>query len=232
MNSNVESPESEEPKEVALEELKIRFARLDARRDQTETDLKVTRQEIKEHQRFIQIADQVTGALEILSEKLFQNLLKVIEAKLTIAIQEVLEQPIELKSVVDWKRNSIAVDFLVERNGNSEDILKGQGGSVANILSIGLRMFALTSLDEKQHRRVLILDEQDCWLHPDLVPRLVRIVHEAGSALGFQVLMISHHDVASFVRHADRVYRLTPDRGDGVGLEQVENESDRYADEE
>jgi len=36
------------------------------------------------------------------------------------------------------------------------------------------------------------------------------------------VLMISHHDVANFTRHADRVYRLSPDRGDGVGIERID----------
>ena len=88
--------------------------------------------------------------------------------------------------------------------------MRGQGGSVANILSVGLRMFALTTLDPSQHRRFLVLDEQDCWLRPDLVPRLVKIVHDAGRALGFQVLMISHHDATNFSRYADRIYRLTP----------------------
>jgi hypothetical protein len=38
--------------------------------------------------------------------------------------------------------------------------------------------------------------------------------------------MISHHDVSNFLRHADRVYRLAPDRGDGVGLELVQNDAD------
>jgi predicted ATPase len=73
-----------------------------------------------------------------------------------------------------------------------------------------LRLFALTTLDSRQHRRFLVLDEQDCWLRPDLVPRLARIVHDAGKALGFQVIMISHHDMVAFTQHADAIYRFTP----------------------
>jgi predicted ATPase len=88
--------------------------------------------------------------------------------------------------------------------------MKGQGGSVANVLSVGLRMFALTTLDPAVHRRFLVLDEQDCWLRPDLVPRLVKIVHEAGRALGFQVLMISHHDISAFEQYADKIYQFIP----------------------
>ncbi len=82
-------------------------------------------------------------------------------------------------------------------------------------------MFALTTLDETAHRRFLVLDEQDCWLRPDLVPKLVKIVHDAGKALGFQVLMISHHDIALFERYADRIYQFTPGPEGRVEVHQV-----------
>jgi DNA repair exonuclease SbcCD ATPase subunit len=174
---------------------------------------------------FLAIADAVTDALEQLSNDVFQRELNVIESTLTKALQEVLDQPVVFRATATFKRDAASVEFSVERDGNPEDIMRGQGGSVANIVSVGLRMFAITTLDPRRHRKFLVLDEQDCWLHPDLVPRLVRIVHEAGAALGFQVLMISHHDVNSFVRHADRVYRLSPDRGEGVQIEAVLDES-------
>jgi predicted ATPase len=79
-------------------------------------------------------------------------------------------------------------------------------------------LFALTTLDERNHRRFLALDEQDCWLQPKLVPRLVKIVHEAGHALGFQVLMISHHDADYFKQYADKIYRLFPQGEKGVSV--------------
>ena len=204
-------------------ELHKRFYALQAKRDQLGKDLGSTCDQLEELRRFLGIADRVTDALEVLSEQLFQRLLGVIQEKLSIALQEVLEQPIELKSVVDWKRKSIAVDFHIERNGNPEDILKGQGGSVANILSVGLRIFALTTLNEKEHRRVLILDEQDCWLRPELVTRLVKIIRDAGSELGFQVIMISHHDISAFENYADKVYRLIPD-GQSVDCREIDSD--------
>lgn len=173
---------------------------------------------------YLEIAEDVSNALEQLSNDVFRRELGVIESTLTKALQEVLEQPVVFKASASFKRDAASVEFSVERDGNPEDIMRGQGGSVANILSVGLRMFAITTLDARRHRKFLVLDEQDCWLHPALVPRLVRIVQEAGSALGFQVLMISHHDVHSFTRHADRIYRLSPDRGDGVRLHLVDNE--------
>jgi ABC-type glutathione transport system ATPase component len=170
--------------------------------------------EFDELNAYLAIAGDVTLALEQLNQQLFQQLLSVVETNLTVALQEILEQPLRLKAKTEFKRDMAAVEFCIERDGEEEDILRGQGGSVANILSVGLRMFALTTLDESQHRRFLVLDEQDCWLRPDLVPKLVKMVHDAGQALGFQVLMISHHDRAIFERYADKIYQFSP-AGDG-----------------
>jgi ABC-type glutathione transport system ATPase component len=191
-------------------DVRARFAKLDAWRQQAADDLAEIQGELLTVRSYLTLSDRVTVALETLSHQLFRELLDLIEEELSIALMEVLNQPIQLKAEVQWRRNAASVDFWVERNGNREDILKGQGGSVTNVLSVGLRMFALTTLDEKSHRRFLVLDEQDCWLRPDLVPSLVKIVHEAGKALGFQVLMISHHDVSAFSQYADRIYQFTP----------------------
>jgi hypothetical protein len=170
---------------------------------------------------YLGIIESVTAALEQLSDQLFKQLLSVVEDKLTIALQEILEQPIKFHATPEFKRKGATVEFSIERDGNREDVLRGTGGSVANILSVGLRLFALTTLDEQRHRRFLVLDEQDCWLRPDLVPRLVKIVHDAGHALGFQVLMISHHDVATFERYADRIYEFIPRGSDGVEVREI-----------
>ena len=220
-------PESKPaPTRTLLSKVRERLNRLQGKRDELATNQTKLNSDLDNINSYLEIADSVTDALEQLSNDVFQRELSLIESTLTKALQEVLDQPVVFKATASFKRDAASVEFSIERNGNSEDIMRGQGGSVANVVSVGLRMFAITTLDERRHRKFLVLDEQDCWLHPDLVPRLVRIVHEAGTALGFQVLMISHHDVSNFLRHADRVYRLSPDRGDGVGIELVLNDED------
>jgi DNA repair exonuclease SbcCD ATPase subunit len=169
--------------------------------------------------KYLESSDEVKAALTKLGEKLFGNVVAVIEEELSIALQEILEQDLRLKTERGSYKGAVTVTFRIERgDGQREDVMKGQGGSVANVLSVGLRLFALTTLDEKEHRRFLILDEQDCWLRPDLVPRLVKIVQEVCKTLNFQVLMISHHDVSTFDRYADRIYELTP-TVDGVSVQ-------------
>ncbi len=186
-----------------------------------ERELRDVEQQQADLAAFLGIADKVSDALEILSQKIFKDVLKVVESKATIALQEILEQPKCLRADSETKYWSPSVEFWIDHEGQREDVYRGQGGSVQNILSVTLRLFALTTLDPAQHRRFLVLDEQDCWLRADLVPRLVKIVQEAGKALGFQVIMISHHDVSLFERHADKVYRLTPLMGGAVDVREV-----------
>ena len=203
------------------QELRRRVALLAHDRGRHEKERTAAEENLGRVRGYLAIAPKVEAALQQLSQDLFHQMVGVLEEKLTIALQEVLEQPIRLKAEPSFKRGSASVDFHVERDGQPEDIMRGQGGSVANVLSVGLRMFALATLDPAVHRPFLVLDEQDCWLRPDLVPKLVKIVHEAGRALGFQVLMISHHDVALFERYADRIFQFGP-RGDGsVEVRQV-----------
>jgi ABC-type glutathione transport system ATPase component len=177
---------------------------------------------------YLGVADAVSEALSRLSDQLFGEIITIVESQLSQALQEVLEQPIQLKVDRGFKNGVASIEFHIERRGKKENIIDGQGGSVANILSVGLRLLALTTLGETEHRRFLVLDEQDCWLHPSLVPRLVQIVHNAGKMLGFQVLMISHHDGAAFERHAEKIYRFVAGV-DGVIVEQAAPEEPRSA---
>jgi ABC-type glutathione transport system ATPase component len=202
-------------------EVRRRLDRLIGKREDRVAGSRRLASEFDRVNRYLAIADKVSEALEQLGEQLFQQLLAVVEEKLTIALQEILEQPIKFRTDSDFKRQMASVEFWIDRDGNREDVLKGQGGSVANVLSVGLRMFALTTLDPQEHRRFLVLDEQDCWLRPDLVPRLVKIVREASQALGFQVLMISHHDQALFERYADRIYQFELSRAGEVEVREL-----------
>ncbi len=201
-------------------EARRRLDRLQDRRDERVKKSIELETRFRELDAYLGIAEEVSRGLQSLSQQLFQQTLDVVQEKLTIALQEILEQPIQFRAQADFKRGAATVEFSVLRNGQEEDIMRGQGGSVANVLSVGLRMFALTALDPNVHRGFLVLDEQDCWLRPELVPRLVKMVHDAGRALGFQVLMISHHDVALFDQYADRIYEFKPQPDGAVQVQE------------
>jgi hypothetical protein len=203
------SPSSPVPLVVPTQARRI-FDRLEGHREaiqKVRDDRDRQRQDMSE---YLAVAEDIKTALEAFSEQLFSELVDALQSQLTKALQDVLDQPIELKVERGIRQGAVTLGFYVEKAGQREDIMKGQGGSVVNILSVGLRLLALHGEDEKRHRRFLVLDEQDCWLRPDLVPKLVGIIHEAGKKMGFQVLMISHHDPAMFEKYADRIYRCRP----------------------
>ncbi|MEQ1825265.1 MAG: DNA repair protein [Pirellula sp.] len=202
-----------------LASLSRRIDQLEFARQEYVRQLTANNTEISKLARYLQTAEKVSTALEKLNQDLFSNLLNTVQEKITIALQEILEQPITFHAEAGFSRNSASVDFWIERSGKAEDLLNGQGGSVANIVSVCLRIFALMTLDETTHRRFLVLDEQDCWLRADLVPKLVKIIHDASRALGFQVLMISHHERSLFEQYADKVIELQWQNGKVVAVE-------------
>ncbi len=175
-------------------ELRRVFEKLDGKRETLQHARDAREEDRRQRLEYLAVSEEIKLALDTFSDQLFGELVEALQSQLTRALQDVLDQPIELKVKRGLERGAVTLAFHVERGGKREDIMKGQGGSVVNILSVGLRLLALATVDPMLHRKFLILDEQDCWLRPDLVPRLVQIVHEAGKQLGFQVLMISHHD--------------------------------------
>ena len=207
------SPELRSPAALAR-----RLDRLSVLHETKTGERKLLSTEYERVSAYLSIAASVSEALEQLSAELFEQISQLLERNLTQALVEVLDQPIAVKVTQTIKNKAAAIEFSIQRDGCDEDIIRGQGGSVANVLSVGLRMYALATLDPKTHRPFLVLDEQDCWLRPDLVPRLVQIVYRAGRELGFQVIMISHHDHTVFEHYADKIYRFTP-APEGVQVE-------------
>jgi DNA repair exonuclease SbcCD ATPase subunit len=201
--------------------LRKRFDALRWRQKTLQQRLMKDQEILQELNEFLEIQPRVAERLEDLSRQLFGNILEEIERNLTYALREILGQDLRVVSQKEMKNRKMHVTFGIEREGKPEDILTGQGGSVCNIISVGLRFIALSQLDEREHRRFLVLDEQDCWLRPDLVPHLMAIIHTIARKLQFQVLVISHHSVDLFREHADRIYRIVPSaKGDsGVRVE-------------
>ncbi len=206
-----------------LDDVSDQCSRMKGQQGLLEKTLAGDREERSLTEQYLEVSGRVATALEQLNQEIFREEIETAERLLTKALQDVLGQPITLKADVEWKNNAAWVSFGVEREGNAEHIMRGQGGSVANILSVGLRIFALHYLGVER-RKVLVLDEQDCWLRPDRVPDLVRLVRQAAHELGFQMIVISHHDLPLVQEHADRIFQVIPARGGSVQVRRLEME--------
>jgi hypothetical protein len=199
-----------------LEGLEQRLWLLRGRAQRHVEDRSAERDRIAELERFLALAPEAQQVLEDLARTLFGAILDEIEENLTHAVREILGQDRSVTSLREIKGNRLNVHFQIEQDGKAEDILHGQGGSVCNILSVGLRLIALSRLDPAAHRPFLVLDEQDCWLKPELVPRLMKLIAQIAAKLDLQVLVITHHPVDLFAAHVERIYALSPSREHGV----------------
>jgi len=182
------------------------------------------RHSLEKVQEYLVLAPKARDTLEELSKALFGKILDEVEMNLTHAIREILGQDRVVSTLREVKNNRLQIHFQIYNQGNEaeiEDIMTGQGGSVCNILSVGLRLIALSQLPEDKHRPFLVLDEQDCWLKPALIPKFMKLINEIAEKLELQLLVISHHPLDLFAEAADRVFELTPDKEHGAVVKRV-----------
>lgn len=205
----------------ALRGLERRLDRLQARAEADHEHYLDLDVKLREIDTFLDVAPKTATRLDELSKALFGEILDEIEANLSHAIREILGQEREVRTLREQKNNRLHISFEIYNQGEPEDVLVGQGGSVCNILSVGLRLIALSQLDPSRHRLFLVLDEQDCWLKPELVPRFMRLIAKIADKLSIQALVISHHPLDLFAGEAEIIHRLEPSREHGVTLKRI-----------
>ena len=207
-----------------LRALERRHDRLSALAERLHAEHGLLRHSLEQAREFLVLAPAARQTLEELSTALFGKILDEVEANLTHAIREILGQDRVVSTLREVKNNRLQIHFQIQNSGNKdeiEDIMTGQGGSVCNILSVGLRLIALSQLPPERHRPFLVLDEQDCWLRPALIPRFMQLINEIAARLELQLLVISHHPIDLFAGAADRIFELHPDREHGATIAQV-----------
>ncbi len=211
-----------------LRDLEQRHASLTALGQAKHDEFARARRKAKHIGEFLGLAPAAVARMEELSADLFGEILDEIEANLTHAVCEILGQDRTVTTIRETKGNRLTVHFQIHSGSNEdhvEDILTGQGGSVANILSVGLRLIALSQLDEHRHRPFLVLDEQDCWLKPELVPVFMKLISQIADRLELQLLVISHHPLDLFAGAAQRIMALEPGLDGPTLLDHTQNKS-------
>lgn len=165
-------------------------------------------QELAEIDRLLGRKDDMLKALESLQIKAQAKNKGVYEELLTSLINEVIpgkEDKIVLTSSMRNNRASLDVDILVD--GELENVNEDKGGSISNIVAMGLRFIVLA---RHPNRRVLLLDEADCHLKSEYIPAFAAVMSQLASRMGIQVLYISHHPADNFMGYG-RVHELYMD---------------------
>lgn len=142
------------------------------------------------------LKDDVSGALAFILQNVQNETVGKYNALLTELCRDVLQTDIQIKLIPDIERGRPSLNVVAIKDGKEEDIIDGKGGSVANIVSAGLRYIVLTRMTE--HRQFIVLDEPDCWIKPSIAHRFASIINKMATDVGVQTLVVSHHSSAVF----------------------------------
>lgn len=153
--------------------------------------------EMAETERLLSRKDEMLGALNLLAMKAGEKNKGLFEDLLTDLIQEVMdgkEDKVVLTSAMKNNRASLDFDILVD--GELENIDEDKGGSISNIVAMGLRFIVLA---RHPNRRVLLLDEADCSLNKKYITAFAAVMRQLAVKMGIQVVYISHHEPEHFI---------------------------------
>jgi energy-coupling factor transporter ATP-binding protein EcfA2 len=147
--------------------------------------------EVQKAQKWLVKKPEYLKFLNHLQEILHQNNVGTFSELLTYFVKDILKKDKSIILDLYTYHNLPALRIEASNQGQKESIYDGSGGSIANIVSTGLRLIALSRMNNRQF---IILDEPDCWLKPEHVPFFAKIIGEISEKLKIQTIIISHHN--------------------------------------
>tara|TARA_Y100001936_G_scaffold253731_1_gene320467 strand:+ start:2253 stop:4004 length:1752 start_codon:yes stop_codon:yes gene_type:complete len=170
-----------------------------------------------EYQRYVDARHQVESALNEMASGAQVDAVALYSELLSTLVSEVMGEQKQITLETRKLRNKIHLDiFFVENNGHKVDIALGKGGSICNLISVGMR---IVSIIQNPYRRFIFLDEPDCWLAPHLIGPFVNVLKNLCSEVGLQAIYISHHskDVIG-----EGVHQIHLSKHNGINAEVLE----------
>lgn len=134
-------------------------------------------------------------------EKLAERLYTVV----TTAVQTVFEDPWDFRMVIETKGKDLQATPTFYKNGVEESPRTGEGGGMAAVASLALRVSLLTLL--KKPTPILLLDEAFGGIGRGDVERTCRFFETISKELGIQIILITHRP--EIKKTADRLFDIS-----------------------
>ncbi len=147
------------------------------------------------------VLDLLQGMEQVWQRK-FQ---KSTETIVSEGLSHVFGGELRLKIEPSTKADMSAVEFVLIKNGQEEDVMAGQGGGYIGIIAFLLRALLIMA-SRPLLRLVLILDEPFAHVSPDYRQPLAEMAAALIDRLGFQLLMVTQEP--EYVDAADVAYRF------------------------
>ncbi len=154
------------------------------------------------------VLDRLTGMGEVWQRK-FQKSTALIVSE---GLSHVFGEELELKIVPSTKSDMDAVEFIIIKDGQEEDVMDGQGGGYIGIIAFLLRVLLILA-SRPLLRLLLVLDEPFAHVSPEYRQPLAEMAAALIDRLGFQVIMVTQEreyvDVADVAYSFEKVNKIT-----------------------
>ena len=147
------------------------------------------------------VLDRLQGMEEVWQRK-FQ---KSTEAIVSEGLSHVFGEELQLKIVPSTKADMSAVEFIMVKDGQEEDIMEGQGGGYIGIIAFLLRVLLILA-SRPLLRLLLVMDEPFAHVSPEYRQPLAEMASALIDRLGFQVIMVTQE--REYVAVADVAYNF------------------------
>lgn len=167
---------------------------------------KSTVEKLYSYVKSVEYIEKARAILQIVAQDVQSSIKLHIEDIVNLAIDTVF--PNSYTFVLDFvlKRNKTECEmFVMDQDGNKQDIVYGNGGGLVDIISFALRI-SLYSLKSGKKNNTIILDEPFRFLSKDLHNKAGEILQELSEKLHIQFIIVTHED--SIVDYADRVFTV------------------------
>jgi DNA repair exonuclease SbcCD ATPase subunit len=154
------------------------------------------------------VLDRLQGMEQVWQRK-FQ---KSTEAIVSEGLSHVFGEELQLQIKPSTKADMSAVEFVLIKDGQEEDIMEGQGGGYIGIIAFLLRVLLIMA-SRPLLRLVLVMDEPFAHLSVEFRHPLAEMASALIDRLGFQVLMVTQEreyvDAADIAYSFEKVRKIT-----------------------
>ncbi len=147
------------------------------------------------------VLDRLQGMEEVWQRKFQRSMETIVSEGLSL----VFGGELELMIVSSTKANMSAVEFVLKKDGEEEDVMDGQGGGYIGIIAFLLRILLIVA-SRPLLESILIMDEPFAHVSPEFRLPVAEMAAALRDRLGFQFILVTQE--REYVQVADVAYNF------------------------
>lgn len=151
------------------------------------------------------LEEQVGAILLLLEENWRKDFERGVSAAVSEGLTMVFDEELEFRIRGGVRAGQSAVSFELMTPNGPVDIVKAEGGSLAQVCGFLLRVILLLAF-QPPLRRIVVLDEAFSGVSESNVPQLGALLREIVDETGVQIILVTHDP--RFGEQADTVYEV------------------------